>query len=124
MSLNAEQENIANDLLAKVTEDVHSVLSRNMSLVPPNLVLAIGERGVVEAAKGAALALDAANGTPFEHAPTRESMVMIALVTLHIFLDADDPWTAAAADLKKYFPDAKMPEVEVVDRRADKQKAA
>lgn len=120
--IDKEQLQIMNDLMNKVDDDVSGAIIRNMQLVAPALMTPLGHRAVLSALSCNAIVFDAANGDQ-DKSPTRESMALAALLALHHILDSEDVWTAAIADLKKYFPDAKVPECEIIDRRSKKEAA-
>lgn len=123
--MNKTEESIMDDLMEKVSDDVSDAINRTMQLVSPDFMLPITNRASRTSIAASAMIYDLANGVnDANKIPTHESMVLATLVILHSLLDSDSPWDAAVADLKKHFPDAKVPQVSVIDRRRRKRKQA
>lgn len=122
--MNKTDITIIDDLMKKVGDDVSDAIMRSIQLVSPPLMLPIANRAIMHALGASAMILDAASGTPGDKMPTRESMVFAAYLAIHQIIDTDDAWGATIADVKKHFPDAKVAEVEILDRRRPKEAAA
>lgn len=120
--MDEQKQKIVSEMMERVSDDVADAINHCITEVPPNMILPVTNRAVRTAIASSAMIYDIASGlTDAERMPTRQSMVLATLVTLHNLLDTDDVWSAAIADLKKHFPDAKIPEINVVDRRQRKR---
>lgn len=114
---------IIDDLMRKVEGDISSAIMRTATLVDAPNMVPIAHCATMRSLMITAMMFDAAAHVSKEETPTHAAIALAAYLALNTVLETEHPWNDALAKVKERWPDAKVPQVDIVDRRTAKKAA-